>query len=121
MGDLQLQLLQLLWEHGPLSVAELHRRISPSEKLALTTVATVLRKMEARELVVHKVQGRRFVYSTAVTEEDVSAKLTDKVLDGVFGGSLTDLVHHLLATRKIDPTELAEVEHMLRERRRKTP
>lgn len=29
MGDLQLRLLQLLWAHGPLPVAELHRRVSP--------------------------------------------------------------------------------------------
>ena len=121
MGDLQLQLLRLLWEYGPLPVAELHRRVSPDGKLAVTTVATVLRKMEDRGLVAHDTQGRRFIYRAAVREEDVSAKLTDKVLDGVFGGSLTDLVHHLLSTRDIDPAELAEVERMIRERRRKTP
>lgn len=121
MGDLQLQLLRLLWEHGPLPVAELHRRVSPDDKLAVTTVATVLRKMEDRSLVAHDTQGRRFIYRAVVREEDVSAKLTDKVLDGVFGGSLTDLVHHLLTTRDIDPTELAEVERMIRERRRKAP
>ena len=121
MGDLQLRLLQLLWAHGPLPVAELHRRVSPGGELAVTTVATVLRKMEDRGLVAHETRGRRFIYRAAVREADVSAELTDKVLDDVFGGRLPDLVHHLLSTRAIDPAELAEVERMIRERRRKAP
>lgn len=120
MGTLQLQLLRLLWGHGPLPVAELHRRVSPGGELAVTTVATVLRKMEGRRLVAHDTAGRRFIYRAIVREEDVSAKLTGKVLDGVFGGRLTDLVQHLLTTRDIDPAELVEVERMIRERRRKS-
>ncbi len=52
LGDLQLQILQLLWARGEASVAHVHEALGGNARFAYTTVATMLRKMEARALVV---------------------------------------------------------------------
>src|SRR5262245_40157082 len=72
LGNLQLKILKILWEIPEASVADVHQQLWSAEHLAYTTVATMLRKMEARGLVQHRVDERRFLYRAAVSSEDVT-------------------------------------------------
>lgn len=115
LGDLQLEILQALWRSGPLGVADVQRQIGGD--LAYTTVATMLRKMEHRGLVRHREEGRRYLYEPAVSADTVSRSMTNRVVDRLFEGSLARTVHHLLATREVDPRELAEIERLIHDHR----
>jgi predicted transcriptional regulator len=116
LGDLQLQIMKLLWAAPEATVAELHARL-PGD-LAYTTVATMLRKMEARGLVRHRQDGRSFVYRAAVKEEAVTRGMADHLVDRLFEGSLTDVVSHLLSTREVSRDELDQLEQLIAERKR---
>jgi BlaI family penicillinase repressor len=117
LGDLQLKIMKVLWRSGAASVAEVHQRLS-GECLAYTTVATMLRKMEERDLVRHRAEGRRFIYEAVVSAAAVSRSATDDLVDRLFEGSLADAVSHLLQSREVSVQELAELERLIRERRK---
>ena len=117
LGDLQLRILQVLWEEGSASVAEV--RAALGKDLAYTTIATMLRKMEARGLVGHRSAGRRFIYMATVEEGDVSRTMVDRLVNRLFDGNLTAAVHHLLESRDVDVEELAELEKLIRRRKRR--
>ncbi len=119
LGDLQLRILKVLWQRGPASVAEVHQALGPPH-LAYTTVATMLRKMEARGLVSHTEQGRRFIYQAAVTAEEVSRQSTADLVDRLFGGSLADAVCHLLETQDVTLEELERLERLIQQRKRQS-
>ena len=116
LGDLQLRLMQTLWARGEASVADIHATLPGGADLAYTTVATMLRKMEARGLVRHQVEGRTFIYSAAVAEEQVSGGMAEHVLDRLFGGSVEALVSHLLTRREVSRDELARLRKLIAER-----
>lgn len=118
LGDLQLRIMQTLWKESPLSVAEVQRRL-PGEPLAYTTVATMLRKMESRQLVTHENQGRKFLYRPAISSEDASRGLAEQLVDRLFEGDLSAVVCHLLETREVDAAELDELERTIRAHRRR--
>jgi predicted transcriptional regulator len=118
LGDLQLSILKVLWERGEAAVGDVHDALDRSTPLAYTTVATMLRKMEARGLVEHREDGRRFVYRPLVREEVVSRGMAVDVLDRLFEGSLADMVSHLLEHRKVDDDELRRIERLIARRRR---
>ena len=119
MGNLQLQLLKILWAAGCATVADVHAALPAGADLAYTTVATMLRKMEARGLVRHQRDGRKFVYEAAVREREVTADLAGDVLDRAFEGRLADMVQHLLTTRDVSAGELDELARLIAARRRK--
>jgi predicted transcriptional regulator len=118
LGDLQLKIMKVLWER-PASVAEVDQALAGSG-LAYTTVATMLRKMEARGLVRHREEGRRFIYQPAVRPEAVTRSMAGDVLERLFEGRLADLVSHLLATREVSRDELAELERLIAERKKQS-
>ena len=103
---------------GAQGVAEVNGELR-ARRLAYTTFATMLRKMEDRGLVRHRVEGRRFIYEPAVTAADVTRTMADDLVDRLFEGSLAGAVSHLLRTREISPEELAELEHLIRQQKRR--
>lgn len=117
LGDLQLRIMKVLWESGPASVADVQRELG-GQRLAYTTVATMLRKMEDRGLVRHREKRRRFIYEAAVTAEDVTRSMAGDLVDRLFEGSLADAVSHLLESREVGPQELERLERLIREHKR---
>ena len=99
-------------------MAEIHAAVGKSE-LAYTTIATMLRKMEARGLVRHRAEGRSFMYRAAVNADAVTRSMSEHLLDRLFAGNLADLVCHLLEAREIAPDELAKIEKLIAERRKR--
>jgi predicted transcriptional regulator len=120
LGDLQLKIMKVLWDRSAASVWEVQEALASESGLAYTTVATMLRKMEARRLVRHRSQGRRFIYEPAVTADEVTRNMADDVLERLFDGSLASMVHHLLRARDVSRRELAELEKMIQARKRET-
>jgi BlaI family penicillinase repressor len=118
LGDLQLQIMKVLWDKRESTVSAVFESVGRERALAYTTIATMLRKMEARSLVAHRVEGRTFVYRAAVDAEAVTSNMSGHLLDRLFQGSLSDLVSHLLNTREVSRDELAKLEKLIAERKK---
>lgn len=114
-----MRILRILWRQGEATVAEVHETLLKENAYAYTTIATMLKKMEARDLVRHRMDGRAFVYSPAVGEEDVTRNMTEDLLDRLFQGSLPRMVSHLLDTRQVSRKELAQLEKLIAQRKEK--
>lgn len=120
LGDLQLRILQLLWARPDASVCDVHTALKPERALAHTTVATMLRKMEARGLVTHREEGRSFLYRANVAADEVSRSFGQHLVERLFEGSLADAVSHLLATRDVSRAELDQLEQLIKQAKRRT-
>lgn len=119
LGELQLGILRALWKLNAGSVADIHAELERHDELAVNTIATLLRRMEIRKLVRHRLEGRKFVYQALVTEQDVTASVADDMLDRFFEGRLADMFHHLLQSREVSPAELARLEQLIAARKKK--
>jgi BlaI family penicillinase repressor len=116
LGELQLHIMQVLWNTGPATVADVHEALR-DRGLAYTTIATMLRKMEDRGLVAHRASGRKFVYHAAVSAQDVTRSMAGDILDRLFEGSLADMVHHMLTERDVGHEELQRLEALIAKRK----
>jgi predicted transcriptional regulator len=119
LGDLQLQIMQVLWERDEATVADVHAALAGKRELAYTTMATMLRKMETRGLVAHRVTGRSFVYRAIVAADAVTRGMADHLVDRLFEGSLADTVNHLLKTRDVSREELTQLERLIAARKKR--
>ncbi len=117
LGDLQLRIMRVFWKSGPASVAEVKGRLG-GNRLAYTTVATMLRKMEERGLLRHCQQGRRFIYQPLVSAEEVTQSMAHDFVERLFEGNLADTVAHLLETREVGRKELVQLERLIQQRKK---
>jgi BlaI family transcriptional regulator, penicillinase repressor len=107
----ELEILKVLWEHGPHSVAGVHRLLvtADGKRPAVNTVQTLLRIMETKRLVRHTADGRTFIYAAEFSKEESAARFLDRVFDG----AASQLVLSLLKAEKIPPGELEEMRALI--------
>ena len=74
----ELEILKVLWEHGPSSVRAVCQRLEVDKDLAYNTVQALLRIMEDKGLVRHEAQGRTFVYTPCYSRDDSAARFLDR-------------------------------------------
>jgi predicted transcriptional regulator len=111
----ELEILKVLWEHGPSSVRHVHRHLLRFEELAYNTVQTLLRIMEDKGLVQHHVEGRTFVYTPHYSRDESALRFLDRVFDG----AADQLVLSLLRSERVAPEELERMQAMIEQARRR--
>ena len=109
LTELQIALLRVLWERGQATVAEICEALRDERGLALTTVATLLSRLEKRGVVSHETRSRQYVYQPLVTEADVRHSMVSELTEQLFGGDVTALMSHLVSAEEVSPGDLAQL------------
>jgi predicted transcriptional regulator len=110
----ELEILKILWEHGPRSVKQVHAELARDRELAYNTVQTLLRIMEKKQLVRHRVDGRTFIYTPCYSRDDSACGFLDRVFDG----AADELLQSLLRSERVSPEELQRLQKMIADARR---
>lgn len=116
LGELQYAIMRVLWERREASVAGVYEGLAPEQRRALTTIATMLTKMEKKGVVSHRTEGRLFVYRPEIEEAAVQRTMVADLTERLFGGDVTALVSHLISEQEVDRDELARLEKLIAEK-----
>jgi predicted transcriptional regulator len=111
--DGELEILRVLWDHGPLALSEVCEALRRQRDVATTTVATMLRVMLDKRLIKRKPAARGHQWSAAVSQSAAAKTMIGKLVDGVFDGSAQRLVAHLVEAGQLSPKELAELRDII--------
>lgn len=109
IGDLtavQMALMRLVWERGELRAADARHAVSAKRPMALTTVLTLLHRLEKRGFLTHRVEGRTHVYRALRDRQTSVRAILRRVRDLAFGGSTEGLVASLLDAGDVSADEL---------------
>ena len=116
LADLQYAIMRVLWNEGEASVARVQEALGPERARALTTIATMLAKLEKKGVVAHRAIGRQFHYRAKISEADVRRSMVGELTRRLFRGDSAALVSHLLAEEEIDRDELDRLKALLAEK-----
>lgn len=113
------RLLEILWQLGEGTIDDILESAGENPRPNYKTVQTLLRIMENKQLLTHRVQGRAFVYKALVQREQVNRVSVHSLLQRHFGGSRSELLLNLLDDERINGAELKELEELIRRHRKK--
>ena len=117
--DREADVVQVLWDHGPSLVAEVQARLS--DRLAYTTVLTVLRTLEAKGYVGHEEEGRGHRYHALVKQQAAQQSALRHVAHKLFKGSTELLFTRLVADEQLSPEALQRMRKLLADHPGKDP
>ncbi|HEX7118860.1 MAG TPA: BlaI/MecI/CopY family transcriptional regulator [Longimicrobiales bacterium] len=112
--DRELDVMAVLWDLGTGTVAEVQERLP--DRLAYTTVLTVLRTLEEKGYVGHEAEGRAYRYRPLVERERAGKSALRRVVRKLFRGSPELLVTQLVSDRSLTEEELRRLRRLLDER-----
>jgi predicted transcriptional regulator len=109
--DREADVMQVLWEHGPSVVSDVQRQLS--DKLAYTTVLTVLRTLEAKGYVAHEEEGRQHRYVATVQRQAAQKSALNHLLGKLFKDSSELLFARLVSDQKLSPGQIRRMRKLL--------
>ena len=111
--DGELEVLQVLWQAGPCSLGQICTALRLRRPIATTTVATILKTMLGKKLVVRKNTPQGYLWSAKTTRQNAATGLVRKLVDLVFDGSAHRLVAHLLESDQLSDQEREELRRLM--------
>ena len=111
----ELRLMRVLRSRGESSVADMVAATADEGALAYTSVLTTVRVLEDKGYVTHRQEGRAFLYSSTIGEQEASRSEVRHVLQRFFGNSREKLLLSLLGDEDISPEELKRLKEAIAE------
>jgi len=113
LGETEMEVLHHVWDLGEARVAEVRERILDEREVAYTTVMTVMKKLAEKGYLKYRKEGRSYVYSAAVPQNEVQHTLLQRVMDKVFHGSPSALVQTLIQRESLGEQEQSAIRSLL--------
>ena len=114
LTPLELRIMQVLWDEAPATVQAVQERL-PGEKLAYTTVQTMLNVLLRKRRVKRVLRGKAYEYEPALSRDTATREAIGDLVERLFGGSIDGLVMNLVKTRQIDPVKLRRLKALVEE------
>lgn len=112
LGDLETQVMEVLWQRHEASVREVWKELNAKRPLAYTTVLSTMRNLHEKNYLARSKSGITHIYTPTSTKDDLIRRVVDEVVNGLvydfaapFLASLADLKHKKDLTRTIERVE----------------
>ncbi len=116
--DVELQILEVLWQHGPSTVRQVHNALAADRDTGYSTTLKMMQVMRDKGLLLRDDSVRPQLYNAAEGREQTQRRLVDDLIQRVFRGSAEKLLIHVLSSKQVPPDELAEMQSLIQEARR---
>lgn len=110
----ELEILQVLWEKGPLTVRLVNDELLKQKDVNYTTTLKLMQIMADKGILKRDESQMKHIYSVVEEEQQTKAHLLDKFVDTMYKGSAGKLVMQLLGNKKTSQEELQEIKHLLK-------
>jgi len=117
LTEKQLRLLNIIWDRGHATTAEIHAELMEEKGYARTTVATMLSRLEKYGFLRHEAEENSFRYYPLIQRDEVQKVVVNSMLSNLFSGDSVALVNHLVEQRQLDNDDISELERILKQRK----
>jgi len=109
----ELDVMNVLWREAPLGASEVISRLEPQKDWSARTIKTLLSRLVEKGALSTEPEGRRFLYTPAITRDSYAGPATRNFAARLFGGRAAPLVAHLAEGEGLTDADIAEIEALL--------
>ena len=113
LTDVELELMTILWKIQEGSVTDVIAQLPKNRELAYTSVSTILRILEQKQILTTRKEGRGHIYIPSIKKSDYETRAVKNVVDRVFDGTPVALVRQLLTAGDLNAKDLQELKDLI--------
>ena len=116
MSPAETEVLRLVWESQKATVQQVYDALPANRKVTYVTVATLLRRLEEKGYLKHRVRGKAFVYTPAVRKEEVINRTIGDLVQRLFGGNPVPLMQHLALHSEVSDEDIEKLRDLAKKK-----
>jgi len=106
LTDLQQAVLDFIWAKGPATADQVRENLRPKYPLKDSSVRTILRRLEARGLLVHRLEGKSFLYQARTSASSLAVRTVRQLIDRFWAGSAEQFVAGMVEAKVLSAEAL---------------
>jgi BlaI family penicillinase repressor len=116
MSPAETEVLRLVWQCREATVQQVYEALPDRRKVTYVTVATLLRRLEEKRYLKHRLRGKAFVYAPAAKQEDVIRRTISDLVERLFGGNPVPLMQHLAQHSGISDEDIERLKELAKKK-----
>ena len=113
MSPAETEILRLVWQLEEGTVQQICEQLPPKRNIAYKTVQTLLRRLEEKGYLRHRIKGKAYVFSPAIKRQDVVKRTVLDFLDRLFAGDPRPLMQFLAEDGRIDAEDIERLKKLI--------
>lgn len=109
----ELEILQVIWEKGPLTVREVNNELLKRKDVNYTTTLKLMQIMADKGILIRDESQMKHIYSVVEEEQKTKEHLLEKFVDSMYKGSASKLVMQLLGNKKTSSEDLQAIKDIV--------
>jgi BlaI family transcriptional regulator, penicillinase repressor len=116
LSALEHLVMEIVWERHSVTGEDVRAALAARHPMKDSTARTILKRLEEKEYVRHRVDGRTNVYTPMVAQENVAAKAVRQIIERFCGGSVEALLVGMVDNDVVDERELQRLAQRIAQR-----
>lgn len=113
ISEAEYEVMKVLWKHAPINTNEVTDMLTKTIGWNPKTVHTLLKRLAQKGAITYQKEGRVFVYTPVVKEEEYLNKANDHFLNQFYNGKISSMVTNYMNSDHMEPDELNELRRLL--------
>jgi len=113
ISEAEYEVMKVLWKHAPINTNEVTDMLTKTIGWNPKTVHTLLKRLAQKGAITYQKEGRVFVYTPVVKEDEYLKKANDHFLNQFYNGKISSMVTNYMNSDHMEPDELNELRRLL--------
>jgi len=114
-SDAEMDILNILWNHGPLTVRQVHDELEQTKPSRYTSTLKIMQILVEKSLLERDTVDGAHVYRPRIERGETQRELAEHLMNRAFGGSVYQLLVGALSIKRTSDVELNELSKLIRQ------
>ncbi len=113
ISEAEYEVMKIVWKYAPINTNEVTERLTQTTSWSPKTIQTLLKRLVTKQALTYEKQGRIFVYTPLVMENEYVRQESNSFLKRFFDGDITAMVSSYLENDTLSEQELDTLRSLL--------
>lgn len=109
--------MDFIWKAGPSTAEQVREALAPRYPLKDSTIRTLLRRLEERDLLSHTTEGKVFVYEATVPPRRLAARSVQQIIERFWAGSAEQFLAGMVDEKVLTPAQIRKLASKVKDRK----
>ena len=113
ISEAEYEVMKIVWNYAPVNTRQVVEKLAPVSNWSPKTIQTMLLRLVKKGALAHKKEGRIFVYTPLVPQDEYRSRASKHFLDRFYDGALGSMVLNFIKEDQLSPDEIRELRDLL--------
>lgn len=113
ISEAEYEVMKIVWKNAPVSTNEVTETLTSTTDWSPKTIQTMLKRLVNKGALTYVKEGRVFVYTPLVEEDEYISQKSSSFLSRYYDGELTSMVSAYLENDRLSADEISELRSLL--------